>query len=566
MVLIPAGEFMMGSPEDEKNRDAYEGPQHRVRITKPFYLGVYVVTQEEYERVMGINPSYFASSGAGKKNVIGQDTRRFPAEENVSWDDAMDFCRRLSALPEEKAAGHMYALPTEAQWEYACRAGTTTPFSFGSVCNGREANCVGDSPYGTGEKGPRLERTTAVGSYPPNAFGLYDMHGNVWQWCADRWGSGYYAASPLDDPVGPASGSYRILRGGAWGFQPRDARSAYRRGLTPDKRNNCVGFRVSRNPSDGQKSETTAIGSAPEPKQVTTQSGAKEPPLAVAPFDAEQAKEHQQAWAKSLDVPVEITNSIGMKMALIPAGEFMMGSPEDEKERSSAEGPHHRVRITKPFYLGVYAVTQEEYQQVTGKNPSYFSRDGGGKSLVAGKNTGRFPVENVSWDDAMEFCRRLSALPEEKAARHVYGLPTEAQWEYACRAGTTTPFSFGSVCNGRQANCDGNYPCGTKEKGPYLGRTTTVGSYEPNAFGLYDMHGNVWQWCAGGFGNGYYSASPTDDPTGPTSGLYRVNRGGGWVSTAGGCRSADRGINAPGAYPYLGFRVSLALAEKQVKE
>ena len=221
------------------------------------------------------------------------------------------------------------------------------------------------------------------------------------------------------------------------------------------------------------------------------------------------------------------------------------------------------MRITKPFYLGVYAVTQEEYERVTGNNPSWFSRGGAEKDAVAGLDTRRFPVENVSWHDAVEFCRRLSELPGEKAAGHVYRLPTEAQWEHACRAGATTRFSFGNECNGRQANCDGRYPCGTLEKGPHLGRTAQVGSYPANVFGLYDMHGNVWQLCEDWYDGGYYAGLPMDNPAGPTFGLHRVVRGGGWFHGAGDCRSANRGHNAPGDRGhYLGFRVSLTLTAK----
>ncbi|MBC8426491.1 SUMF1/EgtB/PvdO family nonheme iron enzyme [bacterium] len=235
----------------------------------------------------------------------------------------------------------------------------------------------------------------------------------------------------------------------------------------------------------------------------------------------------------------EITNSLGMKLKLIPAGEFQMGSPESEENRWSDEGPQHRVRITRPFYLGVYEVTQSEYEAVMGSNPSKFKG-------------ARLPVETVSWEEAMDFCRKLSATEGVE-----YRLPTEAEWEYACRAGTTTPFSFGSSLNGDQANCDGNYPYGTLTKGAYKKQTVTVGSYAANAFGLYDLHGNVWEWCSDWYDGKYYAGSPVDDPTGPTGGSRRVCRGGSWDGDARGCRAANRDRYVPSyRYGSLGFRLA----------
>ncbi len=192
--------------------------------------------------------------------------------------------------------------------------------------------------------------------------------------------------------------------------------------------------------------------------------------------------------------PKEVTNSIGMKLALIPAGKFLMGSPKDEKDRLLAE-EQHEVSITKPFYLGVYEVTQAEYEKVMENNPSCFSANGDGKYSVNDMDTSRFPVENVSWDDAVAFCKKLSELPEEKKAGRVYRLPTEAEWEYACRAGTKTPFHYGDSLSSKQANFCGHFPYGGADKGPWLKRTAKVDTYAANAFGLYDMHGNVWEWC-----------------------------------------------------------------------
>jgi formylglycine-generating enzyme required for sulfatase activity len=251
----------------------------------------------------------------------------------------------------------------------------------------------------------------------------------------------------------------------------------------------------------------------------------------------------------------EITNAIGMELVLIPAGTFQMGSPTDEKDRQENEGPRHEVRISKSFYLGKYAVTQAEYEKVMGTNPSYFSASGNGKDSVAGLDTSRFPVENVSWEDAQEFCRKLSARDGRK-----YRLPTEAEWEYSCRAGTTTPFHFGNALNGDRANCDGNSPYGTEAKGKILGRTCRVGSYRPNAFGLYDMHGNVWQWCQDWYGEKYYNESTNVDPEGPSTGGARVQRGGPWDFSARYCRAASRFWDPPSdRMGGFGFRVASRL-------
>jgi uncharacterized protein (TIGR02996 family) len=240
--LIPAGTFFMGSPEDELDRGSDEGPLHEVEITRPFYLGVHPVTQEQYQRLAGTNPSHFAPHGPGAAQVRGLSTHNFPVE-CVSWDNAQEFCRRLTAHPEERAAGRTYRLPTEAEWEYACRAGTTTAFHAGNGLSSRRCNCDGGHPY-LATPGPDLERTTPVGSYAPNAWGLFDMHGNVWEWCADRYAADYYRRSPRQDPRGARSGHLRVLRGGSWTDHATDLRCAYRYNGSPDHGDSRIGLRV----------------------------------------------------------------------------------------------------------------------------------------------------------------------------------------------------------------------------------------------------------------------------------------------------------------------------------
>jgi formylglycine-generating enzyme required for sulfatase activity len=243
-----------------------------------------------------------------------------------------------------------------------------------------------------------------------------------------------------------------------------------------------------------------------------------------------------------------------MKLALIPAGTFLMGSPAGEADRSPDEGPQHEVTISRPFYLGVYPVTQEQYEQVMGTNPSWFSPRGGGSDKVRTQNTRTSPVESVSWEDAAAFCRKLSELPEEKRRGLVYRLPTEAEWEYACRGGASSsiPFYFGHSLSATQANFNN-----------HLGRTTGVGSFPTNGFGLHEMHGNIWEWCQDWFDANYYANSPNEDPQGPQSGEGRVLRGGSWSGDAWLCRSALRYRGAPGfRYFNIGFRVALTVAPR----
>jgi uncharacterized protein (TIGR02996 family) len=245
LALVRPGTFWMGSPAGEENRYDDENPRHRVEISRPFYLGVHQVTQQQFERVMGRNPSHFHAGGPGGEVVRGLDTSSSPVE-SVSWLEARAFCAALSALPAEKKAGRLYRLPSEAEWEYACRAGVSSsaPFHFGFSLSSRQANFDGARPYGGAKRGRNLRRTCPVGSYPPNAFGLHDMHGNVWEWCEDWFDVEYYAVSPPRDPPGPEAGESRVLRGGSFYYIASSCRTAIRFGRRPDGHSNLDGFRV----------------------------------------------------------------------------------------------------------------------------------------------------------------------------------------------------------------------------------------------------------------------------------------------------------------------------------
>ncbi len=292
---------------------------------------------------------------------------------------------------------------------------------------------------------------------------------------------------------------------------------------------------------------------------------------AVAPFDAKQAATYQEAWAKHLGAKIEIENSLGMKLRLVPPGEFMMGSPREEIDALVAtttdpnwqgwyrsEGPAHRVKLTQAFYLGRCEVTQRQYQELMGANRSHFSSGGAGKAAVKDLATRQFPVEMVSWFDVVDFCNKLSEK-EQRPAYYLrdgeavkvlggtgYRLPTEAEWEYACRAGTTTRWSFGD--NELDLATHGWFRSNS------AGLTHRVGELPANPFGLHDLHGNVWEWCSDLYGG--YAAEAVSDPTGPTAGSGRVLRGGACDSVASYCRSAYRDVDVPlRRYGLDGFRV-----------
>jgi formylglycine-generating enzyme required for sulfatase activity/serine/threonine protein kinase len=481
MIIIPAGKFLMGSPTTEVGRKNDE-TQHEVSLTKPFYLGKYEVTQEQWKEVMGNNPSL---SVKGSKLPV----------TDVSWDDCQDFIKKLNA----KTNGS-YRLPSEAEWEYACRAGTTTAYSFGDNLTKNEAN-VKDSS------------AKLVGSYKPNAFGLYDMHGNVCEWCED-WKADYLEGS-VTDPKGPGKGGRRVLRGGSFWWEG-SRRSFSRSDFPSASRNFDFGFRLARTVDV----KTTIAPTVPKSDPAAVMPAAWS--LLVAPFTEAKAKEAQKEVAKSLQKEVEEKEDLGkgikLDLVLIPAGKFKMGD----------QGKDHEVTLTKPFYIGKYEVTQEQWQSVIGGNPSISTKGA------------KLPVTDVSWNDCQEFIKKLNA-----STKGSYRLPTETEWEYACRAGTTTAYSVGDSLT----KADANYGDGV------AGSIKEVGNYKPNAFGLYDMHGNIFEWCEDWKAD--YPLGPVTDPKGPGTGIYRILRGGSFNGQESIARSSLRFENYPSLrVNYLGLRLA----------
>ena len=571
-VLIAPGEFQMGYSADEvdtltrelKQAGASEydqfsastsGPQHKVRITKPCYMSAHEVTVAEYRRF--IDDTHYMTT-AEQLGGVRKKWTEYLAPENpdrhpvlgVSWTDAEMFC-----VLRGKDDGVTYRLPSEAEWEYACRAGTTTLWSFG------------DNPAQIGEHAVTSANGTAtqpVGSKKPNPFGLFDMYGNAEEWCLDWHIRDYFAKSPVDDPVNLAtptdSNSGRVARGGGTISLPWQLRSSIRRWDYPSTPVNLKGFRV------------VIVGDLKKAVENIARSGwhgwpTEAPPPAIAPFNAEQAKQHQEAWAKYLGVPVEYTNSLGMKFRLIPPGEFTMGSTQEEIAAALKDvAPNDKVILTQPIYLGVNEVTQAEYEKVMGVNPSHFAPLGIGKEAVAGLETAEHPVEEVSWNDAAEFCAKLSKQEKLKpfyfrAGETIepldgtgYRLPSEAEWEFACRAGTATKYWIGDK--------DGDLVRAGWFSGNSGGRTHAAGELKANPFGLADIHGNVWEWVQDGWDatfDGQSQDKPAINPNVPFhTCTQRVLRGGHWGDTAYNCRSWNHLPSVPTSHNLnIGFRVAL---------
>jgi formylglycine-generating enzyme required for sulfatase activity len=456
-VYVPSGSFDMGSPQNEKWRTDDE-LQHPVTISGGFYLGKYEVTQSQWKAAMDSNPS----------SHQGED---LPVE-NVSWDDVQEFIRRLNT----QSGGAVYRLPTEAEWEYAARAGTTGPYP-------------GNLDATAWHVANSANQTHPVGQKQPNAWGLYDMLGNVWEWCQDRYEA--FGDGAQVDPVGPSSGSYRVIRGGSVTFPIEQLRLADRgNNVAPGYRDRYLGLRLVR------IANTNNSGAIPN-----------------SSFNVPKIQPRAGTTWRSPQ---------GIDFVYIPAGSFEMGSSDGPAN----ERPKHHVTISKGFYLGKFEITQAQWRAIMGTDPSTVRNDD-------------LPVGKVSWEDVQEFIRQLNAKGEAS-----YRLPTEAEWEYACRAGTEGPFAgdvdalgWYAVNSGRDA-------------------MLPVGKKQPNAWGLYDMHGNVWEWVEDWFGEDYYATSPSIDPTGPTSGRSRLFRGGSTIDQANDLRSAKRNYDQPSRRSFdLGFRL-----------
>ena len=586
----------MGSPTSEEGRDSRED-QVKVKLSKGFWISKTEVTQSQWAAVMGSNPL----DGIGPYGKPHPESTKGPNRPivGVSWEDSQMFMEKVNATLGNEDGGKM-SLPTEAQYEYAARAGETGMYPGGSL---------DEVAWHDGNSGGYSK---PIGTKKANTWGLHDMNGNAWEWVQDC----YYVELPGGtDPIAEEIGLDRVIRGGCWFKEATRCRLATR-SYRWQGASQCfsIGVRIVRNswPVEVSKpaidpeingrnvSKITYQGSSSEqsfeqtgpkswmseeevynevkrnelhvhlqraaevdervqidlsqmkihfrgqgPKEVLPILSASKQLSAAAEAAIEQAR---LSGAESSEGQADqgMTNSIGMKLLPIAKGKFQMGSLFREEGYRLAE-QRHEVTLTRDYYLGAFEVTQAQYAKLMGNNPSKFQGD-----MIDNVDSSNHPVDRVSWEDAVEFCKRLSELPEERSAGRVYRLPTEAEWEYACRSGSSAPFGFGGL---ELANDYGWFNSNSN------GLSQPVGQKDMSDWGLYDMHGNVMEWCSDWAGD--YPEDAVSDPTGPKEGYSRMIRGGAWLTGAAGSKSGNRAFHFPPdtRSDYVGFRVALSPAD-----
>ena len=444
------------------------------------YMGKYEITQAQWIKVMGDNPSHFT----GDPNL---------PVENVSWNDAKEFCRRLS-----DETGKAYDLPTAAEWAYAAE----NPFIDLMYSGGNDIDEV------AWYDGNSNNKTHGVGSKRPNAKGMYDMSGNVWEWCLDLWQNLFEYKGDVDVK------EYQTARAGCGGSAfsgKEDCTTRIRFRAVPEERYNDVGFRVVCRHKHNKKYELEESG---HPKQK----------------DSDKKE-------KADDIKID--------MVFVQGGTFTMGATAEQGDDVyEDEVPAHSVTLSS-YYIGKYEITQEQWKAVMGTTiEQQCNKAAEEVALLYNIGVGdNYPMYYVSWTEAKEFCEKLSTKTGKK-----YALPTEAQWEFAARGGVKSKdYKYSGSDNIDEV-------AWYKENSS--SRTHAVGGKAPNELGIYDMSGNVWEWCTDWYSNSYYRNSAVTNPTGPTSESDRVFRGGSWGGVAPVCRVSHRGYFPPiHRIYYVGFRV-----------
>ena len=615
MLVLPAGPFEMGCASTQPDCGIDESPVHGVTLTRDFWMSQTEVTQGQWQAQMGSNPSYFGPNGGGP------DCGPHCPLELVNWYEALEFANAMSAaegLPAcyvlSGCTGALgagcgssttctsgtyvcssltlsgpsvydcegYRLPTDAEWEYAARAG-------GDQFEYSGSSAIDDVAWYDANSG---SVTHAVGMKAPNSWGFDDMSGNLWEWAADWYSTTYYSSSPNLDPPGPETGTARVVRGGGWGYPDIDARVASRGGSTPALRHQGYGFRLARTvpalPLDADSDDTPAAEDCDDQDaSSTTVATDADCDGAITADDCDDNDAASLVVADDPDCDGIVGDLVvqGIDMLVLPNGTFEMGCTTSQSGCNSDESPAHDVTLTNDFWMSSTEVTQGQWQGLMGTNPSYFGSDGGGADCGLD-----CPVELVDWYEAAAFANALSAAEGLPACYTLsgctgtlgagcgssaactsgtyvctsvtvnsptayecagYRLPMEAEWEYAARAGTDLYLYAGSDAVDDVAWYDGNSGA----------ETHAVAQLQANAWGLFDMSGNAWEWSWDRYG-GYLSSDPVEDPEGPATGDYRPIRGGNWASPPAAVRVARRNNGTPGNRGSgIGFRVARTIPD-----
>ncbi len=499
MIHVEGGTFTMGATSEQGSeaRD-WEKPTHSVTLSS-FSVGETEVTQALWEAVMGesvfrrmANRNSWATCGVGSNYPMYY----------ISWNDCQTFISKLNNLLSSQLGGKRFRMPTEAEWEFAARGGNKSKgYKYsGSNKIDNVAWCFNNSYW----------LAHPVKQKQANELGLYDMSGNVMEWCSDWYSSSYYCSSPNRDPKGSSSGSFRVIRGGCWNFSSFNCRSSTRDYNYPDYRDVNLGLRLAL--ADNENLQ-----------------------------DIKNNKSVYSTTTNYIHAKQTFTvNGVSFDMIHVEGGTFTMGALLDDEEAYDDEKPAHSVTLSS-YSIGETQVTQALWQAVIGDNPSYFKGDN------------QRPVEQVSWNDCQDFIRKLNSLTGKN-----FRLPTEAEWEYAARGGNK---SKGYKYIGSNSINNVAWYGGNSGRGWFNlhQQTHPVKQKQANELGLYDMSGNVWEWCQDWYHVNFYRVSPSNNPQGPSCGSFRVYRGGCWGNGARGCRSSYRLKNDPDFWDGgLGFRLALS--------
>ena len=634
LIHIKGGRFIMGSKRETDHQTTSNEQPHPVILDSDFWLGKYEVTQFQYEYIMGNNPSYFKGEC-------------LPVDSIVSWKDAMEFCRRLNVICKIRGIlpeGYSFSLPTEAQWEYACRAGTNTAYNNGSdnEIDTSEANVNDDALYGNLHRETALHRTKEVGSYPPNRWGLHDMHGNVSEWCLDAVEvEKFYDVSQNAQRILPGfgedsvrnpcmnAGDFRVLRGGSWDSIPYHCRSSSRMVLPfnwnpymeffkpqgvksaaalcflspvalislpvvwpyamfQTKKNLAyIGFRVALiktaelnriNLVNTKEKVLPLKQNRPSKRDVfngkcLSSSDFTGKYLVIDLHDDKGDSDcitvqEVNSPPAAVDFPYARHGKLWMRR--IEPGHYSMGSPESELGHLSDE-IQHQVYISRPFYISIFEITQAQWELVAGNNPSYYVGEDRPVESVSYNDIRGGREDGIDWPKTKHIVASNSFLGQLRAKTGLnFDLPTEAQWEYACRAGTLTSLNSGhdisSVYDCVHLSQIGRYAYSVRNPSDIYKQHIAVGSLAPNKWWVYDMHGNVAEICRDW--KGQYPTDLQVDPHGPDNSVVhfkkeifhlRVTRGGSWDGdNALRCRSACRSAIEEGEKNNrTGFRIVL---------